>query len=161
MIILLITKIEKLKLKVKIAFTQENLVFFVLFFLCLTSVPTIAKNLNGCSTEQAKEKYFSTQTSVVEQFTGNVKPPAGGFDIVKKQKHPTVIQELKPWNSANGININEKFTTEYMQSRPPRMVKKVKDDWTFNYSPEEILVEQPAKEEYNDSKKKLVMQGNF
>ncbi|MDZ7724118.1 MAG: beta galactosidase jelly roll domain-containing protein [candidate division KSB1 bacterium] len=62
-----------------------------------------------------------------------------------------MIQELKPWHSAGGPEINREFTTEYMRSRSPRIVQKINNNWTFNYFPDETLDEHPASVDYNDS----------
>lgn len=69
-----------------------------------------------------------------------------------KEHSSVIIQELKPWHDANGPEINKKFTTEYMRSRPPRMVQKINEEWTFNYFSNEIIDEQFAMGDYNDSK---------
>lgn len=72
---------------------------------------------------------------------------------VSCKKHLSVTtQELKSWQGVNSPDINRQFTTEYMRSRPPRMVQKINDCWTFNYFPEEALNEKPAAKDYDDSK---------
>lgn len=74
------------------------------------------------------------------------------FGVSCKDHSSSSIQELKPWHDAIGPEINERFTTEYMRSRPPRMVKKIYQNWTFYYFPNADLDEHTADMEFDDSK---------
>jgi len=68
----------------------------------------------------------------------------------RSQAQP-LVQELKPWQDAGGPEINKKYTTAYMRSRPPRMVQKINEEWTFNYFPNDLIDEQFAKNDFDDS----------
>jgi len=60
---------------------------------------------------------------------------------------------FKPWNYTESLarEINPKFISEYMNSRPPRIMVDFNRDWTFNYLPASQEKEAIAKSNFNDS----------
>jgi len=58
---------------------------------------------------------------------------------------------LKPWNYGEPDRpIKEALTSEYYNSRPPRIVANLNRDWTFNYHPSSKEQTEIAEPTYND-----------
>ncbi len=62
------------------------------------------------------------------------------------------IQRLEPWRpTADTQEFEVLHSSDYMNSRPPRVVQRINADWTFHYVPTEVLDTRPAQPAYDDS----------
>lgn len=69
------------------------------------------------------------------------------------EKKYSLQTPFKPWSYTDELvkPIDSTYTTEYMNTRPPRIVADLKSDWTFNYFPASQPKEDIANPAFDDS----------
>jgi len=73
------------------------------------------------------------------------------FFLFSCKNNTRIETMLKPWHYPTmPENFNPEWTTEHMNSRPPRLVWNINRDWTFNYKPSPQEISEFTKVNMND-----------